>query len=109
MRVRVDEAGGQRLAGGDHLAVGRAAAEVADRDDAVAGDADVGGEARRAGAVEHGGVADDQITVSVIPASPRAPRPLPARARTGFGMCRKNAQTNDEITHRNARPYRPPA
>ena len=32
-----------------------------------------------------------------------------ARARTGSGMSRNNAQTTAEMTHRNARPYRPPA
>ena len=31
------------------------------------------------------------------------------RARIGLGMCRKNAQTKEEIAHSNARPYRPPA
>ena len=43
MRVRIDEARSQRLAGGDHLAVGRGRAEIAHRHDAVTGDADIGG------------------------------------------------------------------
>src|SRR5271166_859754 len=32
-----------------------------------------------------------------------------ARARTGLGMCRKNAHTKEEIAHSKAKPYRPPA
>jgi hypothetical protein len=49
------------LAGGYDFLRGADGAEVADLDDAIAGDADVGLEARRAGAVEHRRVTDDQI------------------------------------------------
>ena len=42
-------------------------------------DADVGGEARRAGAVEDGGVADDQVAAQVHRVFPMKPRSLSAR------------------------------
>ena len=61
--VGVDEAGSQRAAGGEHLAVCGGAAEVADVHDAVSGHADIGAVAGGAGAVEHGSVADDEVAV----------------------------------------------
>ena len=61
MRMGIDEAGGERLAGGDHLPVGGRGPEVADASNAVAGDADIADAARRAGAVEERGITDDEV------------------------------------------------
>jgi len=61
VRVRVDEAGGDHLAGGiDHdVAAGRR--EIADLSDAICAHADVGRVGRGAAAVDDAGVADQQI------------------------------------------------
>ena len=61
MRVGVDEAGRDGLAAANHLTVGAGAAQVAHRHDTIARDADIRLEARAAGAVEHGDIADDQV------------------------------------------------
>ena len=57
----IDEAGGDGFAGGRDFAVGRSGTQVADCGDAVTGDGDVCGETGGAGAVEDGGIADDQV------------------------------------------------
>jgi hypothetical protein len=49
------------LAGDDNLFVGRRSTEIADGHDTITRDADIGIEARSAGTVENGGIADDQI------------------------------------------------
>ena len=61
MRVRVDEAGRQRQSIGIDIAVRLVTAQVADRDDPVAFDRHIGLESRRAQAIEHSRIADDQI------------------------------------------------
>ena len=62
VRVQVEEAGGDDRAGGVELglAVGREAR--ADLGDAAVADPDVGGDAGRAGAVDDGAAADEEIT-----------------------------------------------
>src|SRR5689334_20856383 len=90
MRVGVDEAGGEGLAGGDHLPVRAGAAEVADAADPVAGAAHVTDGARPAGAVEERGVTDDEVAAEGhgrgdswrVGAGPQA---LPGPGRCGKG------------------------
>ena len=57
--MRVDEAGRDGLAGGDDFSVPGRSRQVPNRHDAVARHPDIGFEAGLAGAVEHGGIADD--------------------------------------------------
>ena len=61
MCVRVDEARRDGAAGGGNLAVRAGRPEVAHRGDAIAGDADIGLETGGAAAVEHGGIANDEV------------------------------------------------
>src|SRR5688572_12042826 len=61
MGMRVDETRREGLAGSHHLAVGAGGRQVAHCQDAVAADPEVAGRARPAGAVEQGGVADDEV------------------------------------------------
>jgi hypothetical protein len=61
MGVRVDEAGGQGLAVGLDLRLPRHAAEIADRQDPVPLHGHVATEARRARAVEDGGIPDHEV------------------------------------------------
>jgi hypothetical protein len=79
MGVDIDEARHDEAAGGvDFLRA--APVDGADRDDAVAGDCDIGDEARRAAAVDDASITDDEIKishVSTLLASELPSSPLP--------------------------------
>jgi hypothetical protein len=61
VRVHVDEARRDHVPGGVELNVCAPTLEATDRGDAVAGDRDVAGRARRAAAVDDGAVADERV------------------------------------------------
>ena len=65
--VDVDEAGDDVEAGGVDLRRGRG--DLADRDDALAGNADIGGDRRPAGAVDHAAVPDRDVDAHAAPRS----------------------------------------
>src|SRR2546429_354714 len=61
VRVHVDEAGSDHLAGAVEASRAAGVVEHADRGDAAVGDCDRGWEAVTAGAVEHGAVVEDEV------------------------------------------------
>jgi hypothetical protein len=61
MGVGIYEARRNSVAPGKHFLVSRCTPKIANGDDPVARNSDIGIEARRAGPVENGGIADDQI------------------------------------------------
>ena len=61
MRVSIDETGRQRFAIGVNLAIALRCAKLADGNNTVALDADIGAEPRPSKAVKHGRITDDQV------------------------------------------------
>src|SRR5262249_7134150 len=81
MRVRVDQPGRDAEVRGIDAALGRRAVETSDRDDAIALDADIGPEPRRAGAVDDAAVLDDEVEHRrVLRASRTSARTRPSAA-----------------------------
>src|SRR5579875_2133009 len=95
--MRVDEAGRQRHALRVQLAIGGQAAQFADRRDAIAADADIAGKARRAGAVDNGGVADDEVA---------AHQPLPGCGAASVARSSRNSAISCRVSPVAARSAR---